>query len=40
MQAWSTLADRQLAELHRQRAELDTAIADLRALRETAAEAV
>ena len=37
LQAWLTLADRQLAELDRQRAELDTSIADLRALRETAA---
>lgn len=37
LEAWISLADRQLAELARQRAELDTAIADLRALRETAA---
>ncbi|HSF63734.1 MAG TPA: MerR family DNA-binding transcriptional regulator, partial [Paracoccaceae bacterium] len=35
--AFLTLADRQLAELERQRAEIDTAIADLRALRDTAA---
>jgi hypothetical protein len=34
------LADRQLAELRRQRAELDTAIAELVALRETAAKAI
>ena len=34
--AWVDLADRQLAELDRQRTELDTAIADLRALRDTA----
>jgi DNA-binding transcriptional MerR regulator len=31
-----SLADRQLAELERQRVELDVSIADLRALRETA----
>jgi DNA-binding transcriptional MerR regulator len=36
MQAMVALADRQLAELQRQRAELDAAIADLAALRETA----
>ena len=40
LQAWLTLADRQLAELDRQRAELDTSIADLRALRETAAREI
>ena len=34
--AWVDLADRQLTELDRQRTELDTAIADLRALRDTA----
>ena len=34
--AWVDLADRQLAELDRQHAELATAIADLRALRDTA----
>ena len=34
------LADRQLAELHRQRDELDTAIAELQALRETAAKPI
>lgn len=38
MEAWLGMADRQLAELGRQRAELDTAIADLRTLRDTAAE--
>jgi hypothetical protein len=32
------LADRQLAALDRQRTELDSAIADLRALRETAVQ--
>ena len=37
MQAWIALADRQLAELARQQAELETAITDLRALRDTAA---
>ena len=36
LQAWVALADRQLSELDRQRADLDTAIADLRALRDTA----
>jgi DNA-binding transcriptional MerR regulator len=36
LQAWIALADRQLGELDRQRAELDTTLADLRALRETA----
>jgi DNA-binding transcriptional MerR regulator len=34
--AFVALADRQLAELERQKGELDTTIADLRALRETA----
>ncbi len=38
LQAWIDLADRQLAELERQRAELDLALTDLRALRETAAK--
>ncbi len=37
LQAFIALADRQLGELDRQRAELDTTIADLRALRATAA---
>ena len=38
LEAWIALANRQLAELDRQRAELDTTIADLRALRDTAAD--
>ena len=37
LEAWIAMADRQLAELARQRAELDSSIDDLRALRETAA---
>jgi DNA-binding transcriptional MerR regulator len=37
LEHWLMLADRQLVELERQRAELDTTIADLKALRETAA---
>jgi DNA-binding transcriptional MerR regulator len=37
LQAWLSLADRQLGELQKQRAELDTTIADLQALRQTAA---
>ncbi|WP_323005722.1 MerR family DNA-binding transcriptional regulator [Pseudorhodobacter sp.] len=40
LQAWLELADRQLAELDRQRSELDTTIADLRALRDTAAKEI
>jgi DNA-binding transcriptional MerR regulator len=36
LEAWLRLADRQLVELDRQRAELETSLADLRALRETA----
>lgn len=36
LESWLQLADRQLAELERQQAELDVSIADLRALRETA----
>ncbi|MFN3971216.1 MAG: MerR family transcriptional regulator [Gemmobacter sp.] len=36
LQAWIDLADRQLAELDRQRHDLDTTIADLAALRDTA----
>ncbi|WP_054301472.1 MerR family DNA-binding transcriptional regulator [Gemmobacter sp. LW-1] len=36
LEAWIGLADRQLAELARQRDELDVTIADLEALRETA----
>ena len=39
MQALVALADRQLVELRRQRSELDSAIADLEALRETANKA-
>jgi DNA-binding transcriptional MerR regulator len=38
LEAWLLLADRQLAALDRQRTELDSAIADLRALRETAVQ--
>ena len=38
LQAWLDLADRQLVDLQKQRAELDTTIADLQALRETAVE--
>lgn len=37
LEAWLDMADRQLLELGRQREELDRTIADLRALRETAA---
>lgn len=40
LKAWIELADRQLAELDRQRSELDVTIADLRALRDTAAKEV
>ncbi|HMO09393.1 MAG TPA: MerR family DNA-binding transcriptional regulator [Paracoccaceae bacterium] len=36
LREWIALADRQLGDLGRQRAELDTTIEDLRALRETA----
>ncbi len=39
MQALVALADRQLVELRRQRSELDSAIADLETLRETAQKA-
>ena len=38
LEHWLTLADRQLLELERQRAELDTTISDLKALRLTAVE--
>lgn len=38
LQAWLDLADRQLLELGRQKAELETSIADLQALRETAVQ--
>lgn len=37
---WLELADRQLVELEKQRAELDLTIADLKALRATAAEEI
>ncbi|MFN3825842.1 MAG: MerR family transcriptional regulator [Pseudorhodobacter sp.] len=37
LEAWIALAERQLGELDRQRQELDGTIADLRALRDTAA---
>jgi DNA-binding transcriptional MerR regulator len=40
MAAWLKLADRQLADLTRQQAELEISIADLRALRDNAAEAI
>lgn len=40
MEAWLTMADRQLAELARQRDELELAIADLAALRDQAAAAL
>jgi DNA-binding transcriptional MerR regulator len=36
--AWLQLADRQLGELEKQKAELESSIADLRALRETAVQ--
>lgn len=38
LQQWLDLADRQLVDLERQRAELDVTIADLRALRATTVE--
>jgi DNA-binding transcriptional MerR regulator len=38
LESWLKLADRQLQELDRQRTELDVALADLRALRETAVQ--
>ena len=38
LEYWLQMADRQLAELARQKAELDVTLADLRTLRETAAE--
>jgi DNA-binding transcriptional MerR regulator len=40
MEAWLQLADRQLADLTRQQAELEISIADLRALRDNAAQAI
>lgn len=39
-QVWIQLANRQLAELERQRAELDATIADLTALRDRTAESL
>ena len=36
LEAWLQLADRQLLALEKQKAELETSIADLRSLRETA----
>jgi DNA-binding transcriptional MerR regulator len=38
LEQWLGMADRQLAELDRQRRDLDTTIADLRALRATAVD--
>ena len=38
LEAWLQLADRQLAALEQQQVELESSIADLRALRETAVE--
>lgn len=38
LEAWLQLADRQLVELEKQKSELETSIADLRALRETAVQ--
>ena len=40
LEAWVGLADRKLGDLERQRAELETTIADLRALRATAVEEI
>lgn len=40
LEAFLTLADRQLVELERQRAEIDTTIEDLKALRQTSATAL
>jgi DNA-binding transcriptional MerR regulator len=40
LENWLQLADRQLAALEAQRAELETSIADLRALRATAVEGI
>ena len=37
LEQWLGMADRQLADLTRQQAELETSISDLRALRDTAA---
>jgi DNA-binding transcriptional MerR regulator len=38
LEAWLKLADRQLVELEKQKAELEGSIADLQALRETAVQ--
>jgi DNA-binding transcriptional MerR regulator len=38
LESWLDVADRQILELERQRAELEVSLADLRALRETAAQ--
>lgn len=38
LEAWLQLADRQLDALEKQRAELESSLADLRALRETAVQ--
>ena len=38
LEAWLQLADRQLGALEKQRADLESSIADLRALRETAVQ--
>ena len=38
LETWLQMADRQLGELERQRAELDTTITDLRALRDATIE--
>ena len=40
LEAWLQLADRQLAALEAQKAELETSIADLRALRATAVDEI
>lgn len=40
LEAWIGLADRQLAELRRQRGDLDATIADLEALRNSAADSL
>ena len=40
LEYWLQLADRQIAALEAQRAELDSSIADLRALRATAVEGI
>jgi DNA-binding transcriptional MerR regulator len=40
LEAWLEMADRQLLELTRQRTDLDAAITDLHALRETAAHEI